>query len=202
MLASRGYGWSDASDCRSPPKNDPWAGLKGRVGRSGRAPAQGCSCIQLHLVQEVGCSPTSEVGRRSPTSLRLGRASRGTGCSCIQLHLAQEVQEAGRVALPRRWGGASPRPDCGGCHCAQPSCWCIDTLRSHLVVVVFVHNLRAGALTPRMMVQRVRLQERMRAGQAPTVAVVIVRSLRAGALTPCGPILWWSSVCSASVLVH
>ena len=39
-------------------------------------------------------------------------------------------------------------PDCGGCHCAQPSCWCIDTLRSHLVVVVFVHSLRADAWMP------------------------------------------------------
>ena len=79
-----------------PAKNDPWAGLQGRVGRSGRAPAQGCSCMQLHLVRRWGVAP------------------------------------------PRRWGVAPLRPDCRGCHCAQPSCWCIDTLRSHHVVVVFV----------------------------------------------------------------
>ena len=37
---------------------------------------------------------------------------------------------------------------------------------------------------------------------APTAGDVIVLSLRAGALTPCGPILWWSSLCTAFVLVH
>ena len=45
------------------------------------------------------------------------------------------------------------RPDCGGSHCAQPLCWCIDSLQSHLVVVVVVLSLSAGASTPCMMVR-------------------------------------------------
>ena len=77
----------------------------------------------------------------------------------------QHLQEVGRspasevghcLTSPRLWGS----------HCAQPSCWCIDTPRSHLVVVVIVLSLRAGALTPRMMVRLVCLSGWRGAGQA------------------------------------
>ena len=164
-------------------------------------------------ITEAGCLHPGAMGSRTPPTVEarqkrpMGRppgpgwkerARSSPGVQLIQLHL---VRRWG-VAPPRRWGGAPPRPDCRGCHCAQPSGWCIDTLRSHLVVVVFVHSLCAGALTPCMMVHLACLQGWTGAGHAPTVVVVIVLSLRAGALTPCGPILWWSSLCTAFVLVH
>ena len=72
----------------------------------------------------------------------------------------------GECPLLRKRGVAPLRPDCGGRLCAQPSGWCIDTLRSHLVAVVIVRSLCARALTRCMMVRRLCLERRTGAGQA------------------------------------
>ena len=55
----------------------------------------------------------------------------------------------------------------------QPLCWCNDTLRSHLVVAVFVLSPFGGALTPCMMVTP-NPHGLTGVGQALTVAVVVV----------------------------
>ena len=85
---------------------------------------------------------------------------------CTALCWCIDALHDGAPCLPSRVDRCGACPDCGGCHCAQPSCWCIDTPRSHLVVVVFVHSLCAGALTPCMMVRLVWLHGWTGAGQA------------------------------------
>ena len=85
---------------------------------------------------------------------------------CTAFVLVHGCPDDGVPCLPSRVDRCGAGPDCGGCHCAQPSCWCIDTPRSHLVVVVFVHSLCAGALTPCMMVHLVWLHGWTGAGQA------------------------------------
>ena len=145
--------------------------------------------------------PTAEARHKRPMGRPPGPGWKERARSSPQVGLRPTCTERELIPLGK-WGVAPLRPYCGGCLCAQPSGWCIDTLRSHLVVVVFVHSLCAGALTPCMMVHLACLQGWTGAGHAPTVVVVIVLSLRAGALTPCGPILWWSSLCTAFVLVH
>ena len=72
----------------------------------------------------------------------------------------------GECPLLRKRGVAPLRPDCGGRLCAQPSGWCIDTLRSHLVAVVIVRSPCARALMRCMMVRRICLERRTGAGQA------------------------------------
>ena len=82
--------------------------------------------------------------------------------SFLNIH---HLQEAGRSPASEV-GHCPTSPRLWGSHCAQPSCWCIDTPRSHLVVVVIVLSFRAGALTPRMMVRLVCLSGWTGAGQA------------------------------------
>ena len=98
-------------------------------------------------------------------------------------------KQEGECPLLRKRGVAPLRPDCGGSLCAQPSGWCIDTLRSHLVAdhrskgVGGVSLLGKQGYAP--------LLQRCYAPLRPptTVGVVFLLSLRTGALTLCGSIL-------------
>ena len=140
-------------------------------------------------ITEAGCLHPGAMGSRTPPTVEarqkrpMGRppgpgwkerARSSPGVQLIQLHL---VRRWG-VAPPRRWGGAPPRPDCRGCHCAQPSGWCIDTLGRGAAALLLEEeatggNKRQGVALPR------------RWGGAPT-----------------SPRLQGMSLCSAFVLVH